>query len=68
MAKDNEKKTGPGARKNRKTHRPYHKPNTLYKSDISGLENSVFEYGLAKHAAQYVKTKKAILKAAGKRA
>ncbi len=56
MAKDNEKKTGPGAGKNRKVHRPYNKP----KSDVSGLKNSVFEYGLAKHAAQYVETEKAI--------
>ncbi len=56
MGKEGAKKTGSGG--NRHTYRPQTKP--TFKSDVVGLEKWIFEYGLAKHAAQYVKTKKAL--------
>ncbi len=56
MKREETKKVAAG-----RNHRAYKsQTRTYYKSDVSGLENSVFEYGLAKHAAQYVETEKAI--------
>ncbi len=56
MINDETKKVG--SRGNRRTYRTQTKP--PFKSDVIGLEKWVFEYGLAKHAAQYVETKKAL--------
>ncbi len=55
MKKEEAKKQGPSGG-NHQTYKPQTKMN--YKSDISNLENFVFKYGLAKHAAQYVESKK----------
>ncbi len=59
MVKEEQKKSGG----NRRSYKPQGKPPQMknkFKSDVSGLENFVFEYGLAKHAAQYIETEKAI--------
>ncbi len=56
MRKQEQKKVVAGG--SRRTYKP--QTRTHYRSKVSGLENSVFEYGLAKHAAQYVETEKAI--------
>lgn len=56
MVKGNEKKGNQAGQSTPK--RPMTK--TGYKSSVAGIKNAVFEYGLAKHAAQYVESEETL--------